>query len=76
VTRRRIDYAIPHKGVINDLRIARLIGVLHTWNHIAMSIKDDDIDLSEIPESGGVTEWRRGDKRITCPKKKRMESAI
>jgi hypothetical protein len=43
---------------------------------VAMSIKDEDIDLSEMPESGGVTEWRRGDKRVTCPRKKGMESAI
>ena len=27
---------------------------------VAMSVGDEDIDLSEMPESGGVTEWRRG----------------
>jgi hypothetical protein len=30
---------------------------------IALSIKEEDIDLSEMPESGGVTKWRRGNDR-------------
>jgi hypothetical protein len=33
---------------------------------IAMSIRDEDIDLPEMPESGGVTEWRRGNERTTA----------
>jgi hypothetical protein len=41
-----------------------------------MSIRDEDIDLSEMPESGGVTEWRRGSDRYASPKKKGIESAI
>ena len=32
---------------------------------IAMSIKEDDIDLSDMPETGGVTNWRSGEDRVT-----------
>jgi hypothetical protein len=35
---------------------------------IAMSIKDEDIDLSDMPETGGVTEWRHGKNRVTYSK--------
>ncbi|GHV48381.1 hypothetical protein FACS1894204_12650 [Synergistales bacterium] len=32
---------------------------------IAMSIKEEDIDLSDMPEMGGVTNWRNGEDRVT-----------
>jgi hypothetical protein len=43
---------------------------------VAMSINDEDIDLSEMPETGGVTKWRRGDDRVTSSKKKNIESVV
>jgi hypothetical protein len=36
---------------------------------VAMSVRDEDIDLSEMPEAGGVTKWRRGNERMTRPQK-------
>ncbi|MDR3280766.1 MAG: hypothetical protein LBT23_09645 [Synergistaceae bacterium] len=43
---------------------------------IAISIKEEDIDLSEMPETGGITKWRRGNNRVTYSKKRAMESAV
>jgi hypothetical protein len=43
---------------------------------VAMSIKDEDIDLSDMPESGGVTDWRHGDGRVTCPKSRESRRSV